>query len=102
MIALLNIQKYFAKTACNQVTWRLVVHELATVLVDAVVGQVDEVVLDVLRVVAVPLQNNRCLLRIRRNDEFPRGNKFLRRESLHQINFGVWLFHPPTDCPLNV
>ncbi len=41
----------------NLLTWGLVVDELATVLVDAVVGQVDEVVLDVLWVVAVGLQS---------------------------------------------
>jgi hypothetical protein len=36
-------------------TWSFVVNKLATVFVDAVVGQVDEVVLDILRVVAVRL-----------------------------------------------
>jgi hypothetical protein len=40
-------------------TWCLVVDELPAVLVDAVVGQMDEVVFDVLRVVAVGLHQKR-------------------------------------------
>ncbi len=47
----------YRTSTVNLLTWGLIVDELATVLVDAVVGQVDEVVLDVLWVVAVGLQS---------------------------------------------
>jgi hypothetical protein len=55
----LKSMAFFLIIISRYCTWCLVVDELPAILVDAVVGQVDEVVLDVLRVVAVGLHQKK-------------------------------------------